>query len=437
MNWVDHTILLMSCAAELYICHDFFHAFFDKRGIVQGRGGSIIVFFVFVPLIFGINIMGHSTINIVCIPLFLLLYLIFVFRGKGLQFAMYFLMTISVLIGCEFLFSVIDGITGTDSALSLSDMPWQTFTMKLMSFILLTGIRQFSDRSKNKITRKAFWLFMLIPVASLCLMMSTYLVNRENLHDVHVKLLLSSSFAFMLLGNFLVFSVFNRYAKDLYLSMQQNWMLAQERMNRQHYEKLADMNENRRVMVHDFKHYLSTLRAIVKSGDKREVLDFLQELNVKLDSNERRLHCGIPVLDAVLSEKEECARECNVKMYIEVEPGCAMEGVPQMDYFVMIGNLLDNAIQAAEKNFSDPHVKVNIFMGNAGHFFITKIRNSYNEKYLIQRGDEFLSNKKERNMHGIGLKSVKKTAEDCGGIFRTDIQSSEFIATLIFPIKTF
>lgn len=435
MNWLDFLILLMSCIADLYICHIFFAAFFPRRSVFENNFYCAGMFILFVFLQSSVNLLGSTTLNLILTPIVIFLYLALTYKAKLVQLIMYFALEMSVLLGCEFLFTVIAETTSKDSALNLSSMPWQTITIKLMSFMILSIIKQLCNKTGDKQTNKVFWMYLLMPVASLGMMFSTFFIGKEIIGDISVKIALLCSFVLMLFANMIVFAAFDRYAKDLHLSMQQKWIISKDRMNRQYYEKIADMNENRQTMMHDLKHYISALRAMVRCEEASDALQFLNDLNVKLDANEQCVHSDIPVLDAVLSEKEDDAKERGVNMDIQVEPGCSLGGVNEMDYIVMMGNLLDNAIQAAEKCEKDSNVNVNIFMENNGAFLVTKICNSYNKENLIMEGDEFVSTKKDSGIHGIGIKSVKKMAAACNGMFKIDIKENVFTATLILPFE--
>lgn len=435
MNWLDFLILLMSCIADLYICHIFFAAFFPRRSVFENNLYCAGMFVLFVLLQSGVNLLGSTTLNLILAPIVIFLYLALTYKTKRVRMIMYFALEMSVLLGCEFLFTVIAETTSKDSVLHLSSVPWQTFTIKLMSFMILSIIKQLCNKTEDKQTNKIFWMYLLMPVASLGMMFSTFFIGKETIGDISVKIALLCSSAFMLFANMIVFAAFDRYAKDLHLSMQQKWIISKDRMNRQYYEKIADMNENRQTMMHDLKHYIVALRAMVRCKEASDALQFLNDLNVRLDANELCVYSDIPFLDAVLSEKEDDAKERSVNMDIRVEPGCTLKGVNEMDYIVMLGNLLDNAIQAADKSKETSFVHVNIFMENDGAFLVTKISNNYNRESLVIKRNEFVSSKNDGGIHGIGIKSVKKMAAAYNGMHNVDIKEDIFTATLILPYE--
>ena len=97
-----------------------------------------------------------------------------------------------------------------------------------------------------------------------------------------------------------------------------------------------------------------------------------------------------------------------------------------------LGNMIDNAIEAAE-NATNGYIEVQIETVNGGSFLIWEVRNNFAEK--PKKNDQgFLSNKKNKRKHGIGLHTVEKLVLQYEGFLQTKIIENEFIATVIFNL---
>lgn len=434
MKWFDYMILILSCVFELYICYDFFSTFFEKRKFVKTTFRQCGMFLLFLLLMFSVNCMGSGNLNLWAIPLILLLYVFINFKSKFIHAIMCVVFVVSILTGCEFLFVILGEITNDNNGLMLSSMPWLTFCVKLLSFVILVIAKHFfSGRTEQKLTNRVFWMYLCLPIASLGMMFTTYFVTKEIPEEPYMKVALILSFAFMLFGNMIVFAAFNRYAEDMYRGMQQDWIISKEKMNKEYYKKISDMNEKRQELIHNLQHYIIAVKSFILTGENEEALHILGELKDELLSNERIVYSKIPFLDYILTEKKSYAEEMNIGFNIYVEPGVQFDKVKKSDYIVMLGNLLDNAIQAASHCRLNTYVDIKIFMEDNGTFLISKISNSFNPNNLIVRNEEFVTTKNEEGVHGIGLKSVKKMAERCGGSFATTIENNIFTAILALP----
>ena len=70
---------------------------------------------------------------------------------------------------------------------------------------------------------------------------------------------------------------------------------------------------------------------------------------------------------------------------------------------IILGNLLDNAIEACEKVNTDKYI--DILMRYEDGCIILNIKNSFNQ-VINRAGNEFITLKKDKDLHGIGIKSV-------------------------------
>lgn len=198
-------------------------------------------------------------------------------------------------------------------------------------------------------------------------------------------------------------------------------------------KELEKKDEKHGEFIHNMIHYLTAIGELAKHQHYDRILSILQDLNVKMEHNSRIIYTNYKVVNAILSQKKRECEEVGVIMDAYVEPGIQFGQVSDGDLVAMLGNLLDNAFQAAEKCQEDRRkVNVNIYMGNNGSISIVKVTNYYSGQ-LITNKFGFVSTKKEKGIHGIGLKSVKKAAEKYGGYLECFPKEELFTAVLILP----
>ena len=98
-----------------------------------------------------------------------------------------------------------------------------------------------------------------------------------------------------------------------------------------------------------------------------------------------------------------------------------------------LSNLLDNAILAASKKKKDFSVMVRIFMQKDGKLCVIKVVNDFAEELKEVRG-RLISTKKEAGVHGIGLSSVSKIAEQYSGYLEHYISDEKFNAVVVLAV---
>lgn len=433
MNILDYAILLFSCVVEIYICKDFITSFYEKREYNR-RYNALLLDCACIMLLYLINLIGNANLNLILVPIVLIVYMRFACRMNLLQVAMCFIIVFSALFGGELIFVVLAEVTNLDSGLNLSEMPWLTFGAKLVSYMILVIIMQTSNKSQKRLQNNIFWMYLLLPAASIGMMLTTFFAAENAIDSFVVKCALSASFFLMLVGNMIVFKAFNKYGETLHMNMEQSLLLSRERMNKEHFLKVERMNEERQTLMHDLKQYVRTANLLLHQEEYTEAKELLDVLGEKISDNEKHIYCKNPQIDAALSDRVNHAKANDICFEVNVEPLIDFDKINTTDYIVMLGNLLDNAMQAVEKCLEKKEIIVNFFISENGAFLVCKIRNTFNPEFIKVESGEFVSTKSEKGVHGLGIKSVKNMANQNGGHLVSKIEESYFVSILVIPI---
>ena len=98
------------------------------------------------------------------------------------------------------------------------------------------------------------------------------------------------------------------------------------------------------------------------------------------------------------------------------------------DMVVILGNLLDNAIEACERAEFPKYI--NLFMNYEKGCLILNVRNSF-DKVINKEYGEFVTRKKDKSLHGLGLKNVKNTVGKYNGMIEFASDEKEFSVNII------
>lgn len=435
MEYLDIIVLFLSCIFEIYIYYDFFRAYLEFRSDNQTLGKRILLGFLAVISLFLVNTYGNSYMNILGFIIIIWLYCMVVFQANIGTRILYFLIALLVGSGCEFLFGILLSvpvyIKEQNSLVSLSDIPWQMFAMKLLTFVLFAIIKQFFGSSKKILNNKIFIYYLCIPIASIAIMLLTYYSGIGSSVGMKIKLLLSASFALMLFGNMVVINAFNRYSEELYINAEQKLIISKQAMDLQYYNQVQKLDDQYQDFIHNITHHLKTIGELAKENKNNNIISILQDLNIKLENNVLAIYCDNPVANSILSEKKSMAEKNNLDLDIYVEPGVSLTRISDADIITMLSNLLNNALRAA-KHADEKLIIVRIYLENEGCFNIIKIENHFTGN-ILNTDSGFESTKKEKGIHGIGIKSVEDTAEKYDGYLECFVEDMLFTAILVLP----
>ncbi|GAA0068187.1 hypothetical protein UT300002_29700 [Clostridium perfringens] len=436
MVWLDLFILFFCCVVEVFLLYDYFYNFFEikikKIYIKIVCAGTIYT-------IFFVNMLQSDILNLILVPVVLWLFVTVLFDSKlGIRFV-YFIMAYIAMIGVEFLYIVISNITTVllvkTGLIPVSEYLWQLLLIKFLNYIVFIVLKQMATKSKSGITNKLFLIYLCVPVSTLGTMLTVFYSGIDVRTNMVLKILMTLFFVCMISGNMVLFYAFQMYTENLSeKAKQQSELLYQnQRSEVERLTKIAEWNDNYNEIVHNTSHYLKVIGQLAFEEKNDEICKVVDKLNGKLNREEISEYCNHKMLNIILSEYCMKAENIGVLFDVYVEPGCILEHIQDIDLITMLGNLLDNAILSTSKKEKDASVVVRIFMQKGGKLCVIKVVNDLVEELREVRG-KLISTKKETGVHGIGLSSVSKIAEQYNGYLDYYVVDEKFNAVVVLAV---
>lgn len=183
-------------------------------------------------------------------------------------------------------------------------------------------------------------------------------------------------------------------------------------------KKLFDSYERR---LHDVKYKFLYIEQCLEEKKCEKALAQLREERDGLQKG--KVWTGYQEIDFVLNSKRDEIEKLSIK--IEFEVSLTQMPIESLDFSIVLGNLLDNAIEAAEGCEANRRY-IYVCMKNMNRIFQMTIRNSANQMPKVRKG-RFQTTKTETARHGWGLENVQMIVEKHGGEmeFRYDEKSFE------------
>ncbi|MCI5911201.1 MAG: GHKL domain-containing protein [Oscillospiraceae bacterium] len=173
-------------------------------------------------------------------------------------------------------------------------------------------------------------------------------------------------------------------------------------------ERYNELNEIR----HDINNYISNAISLIQSKHYDESLEYLEKIQTEKISNVNiYFKTNNEVIDAIINTKLTKAYENNIITQAWIADDVDFER-NIVDVSNIISNLLDNAIENCSNENGKPEIIINIFKDGAVN--VIKIENTVSDS-VLENNPQFSTKKKNKDMHGIGLRSVKKSVNKIGG----------------------
>ena len=222
----------------------------------------------------------------------------------------------------------------------------------------------------------------------------------------------------LVLSNIITFEVIRRQDQLAQRENEINVLKSNIDLQKNHYEDLLSSQEEIKRIRHDIKSRFLAILALLKSGRVDDgIVQIQDDLNVLKDT-ENVINTGHPAIDAVIERKEEICKNNDIFFnltynYIE------RITISEVEIAVVLGNILDNAIESCEKIKNDKKQIIGIIASDKQNIIID-IKNSSFKSNGIK------STKNNKDEHGYGLKSISHIAERHNGYAKYTYNESEF-----------
>lgn len=191
-------------------------------------------------------------------------------------------------------------------------------------------------------------------------------------------------------------------------------------------------------LFHDFHNHIGVLRQMLSHQNYDDAVKYLDELQEPIKELTDTVWTGDETVDYLINSKAAKAEACQIRMEVKVEFPRHTD-IRSADLCAIIGNLLDNALEAAGK-VPDPEKRfVSLSVRRINQMLVIKVENSFFNAPQAENG-QLKTTKTEQGLHGWGLKSAQTAAEKYDGLVQTTYDGTIFraVATLSYhaaPMK--
>ena len=199
----------------------------------------------------------------------------------------------------------------------------------------------------------------------------------------------------------------------------------QLQLEKSYYEILEHQNQQLRSYAHDAKNHLAAIKNL---NTDPKVDEYIRQMEAQLQAYTSCCHSGNRALDVMVDKYVTACQIKEVHFSYDVRL-CNLGGVDDFDLVAILGNLLDNALTAAEAS-QEKWMELATAVRNG--YQVVVVENSC-DRPPVEGEDGLRTTKKERELHGFGLKSVAKALKKYQGDFQweDDDERQRFIMTVM------
>ena len=201
-------------------------------------------------------------------------------------------------------------------------------------------------------------------------------------------------------------------------------------MRELYYESLQRQETQVRTLRHDLRNHLAVLQGLLENGDTARANAYLAELCDSPALHGVRRVCENETANVVLSSKLEIMKEKGLTADFLISLPATLP-ISNVDLCSLLGNALDNAIEAAEK---EADKKISLRMRADRGLFMLRVENACT-KMPEQKDGVFVTAKHDKTAHGFGLTGMREIVRRYGGTLEAGAENGRFELVVCLPLS--
>lgn len=297
------------------------------------------------------------------------------------------------------------------------------FTSKVLFFQATRIILRI--KANVKLSTQDIFPLVIIPVISICtISILTYIAIGYP--DVQQSIF--GAVCLIIVLNLLTYYLFIRLSRSSQLKHDYELLNLQYDCSKQNAEDIQRMYENIRSIRHDMKNHLLCIANLLKNhpGNNQQAQEYIQRLLNQQEISQRKvIFSGNDALDAILNTKQATAYQYGIKFDAVIAD--SLQFMSSEDICVLFGNLLDNAISAAEKT----NAKQIILNIQPQDTYVSIVLSNSIKGPVLEDNPTLETKKLKKDGHGYGIKNTRRVVQRHHGLIRFYEDKGMFVSDIL------
>ena len=281
----------------------------------------------------------------------------------------------------------------------------------------------------NEIFRKTSFLFsgyMIISIGiNIVILVLVYMCLRGEYMEIGLSAFAFGTILFSILQMALciIVQILIYLRKELKIS---NEMIIQQK---EHYKEMDRKNAELKSFRHDFMEYVYTMNDMAAKEEIKELKNYLADLSQQKETI-YYLYTGNYIADTVINRYYEMAEKEGVIFRYMGKWGGKLYGITDVEISSVLSNILKNAFEAVMRVPQGEEKKIIVEMGKERmyeYIFLENTAVGYEEL-----NGKLVTQKEDKECHGMGMENVRKIMEKCGGILEWKYENGIFYTWVYF-----
>ncbi len=291
-----------------------------------------------------------------------------------------------------------------------------TVCAPMVEYMVAKLVSNFKNIKNGEVLPVTYWVISIaLPVCSIALYLLFYQQNSWSRWE------LLGCILFLFLINIFVFFLYDRQVSNFHIAREKEALQLQNEYQNNQLKLLCEMDREVQQQRHDFAKHMSMLFYLNERNEQERIRKYILEIKEEIPLENQYIDTGNSIIDSIINYKIREAEGYGINITTDIKIPSDME-FSAYDMNVLLTNLLDNAIEASQK---ETEKAIELVICYIHHKLNVHIRNICTKEVKSQYGN-FISMKEDRSRHGYGLRIVREMVEKYNGMMKIDVTKGWF-----------
>lgn len=281
----------------------------------------------------------------------------------------------------------------------------------LVTYVYRVTLKLFKKTDVKLQSQECILIVIVFSISFVVIMLNHFVQLNYNVAEQHHKWLLLSNLGIIIINIVCYFMVI-RLSKANSAKVEYELQMIDLNYKKQYAENIKSQHEEIRRIRHDMKQSYQVLQQFVVENKFDKLAEYLPQICEQINKISSAVDTNHSIINAILNTKLSFAKSQGIKILCSSVKQIHAEKIEEIDLCHLIGNMMDNAIEATLKISSEKTKYVEVSITEINAMILITVRNSY-EDVLIDEG--LNTSKDNKANHGFGIKTIRKIAKKYQG----------------------
>lgn len=203
----------------------------------------------------------------------------------------------------------------------------------------------------------------------------------------------------------------------------------------QETKEIQSVYADMRGLRHDLKGHLNNITIYVRDrlgSENKEILHYVGKMEETVEALDFACKTGNPITDVIIRQKMQEAKENRIDFradFLFPDKLC----IDVYDIGIVLNNALQNAMEACKRTGENGVIILNSYV--KGNLFFMEIENNFTGELTMDEENGLpVSQKKKKQLHGIGLENVRRCARKYNGDIDIVVSKEDGISHFVLTV---